>query len=252
MIKALIYGASGKMGNVVKEICDSDNGISAVCGIDGRNIENGLKIYHSFEDMREAIDVIIDFSSPSALTDIMQYATQNKVPVVLAATGYTDEQNAYIKECAASTAIFKTANFSLGVNLLCRLAKKAAETLGESFDVEIIEKHHNKKVDAPSGTALMLANSINSGLEQKREYLYGREGKVGKRGNEIGMHAVRGGTIVGEHEVLFCGEDEIVTLAHSARSKRVFAAGAVKAAKWLYGKANGLYGMDDLLKDILQ
>ncbi|MDE6850217.1 MAG: 4-hydroxy-tetrahydrodipicolinate reductase, partial [Clostridia bacterium] len=154
-----------------------------------------------------------------------------------------------IDGAAKQVAIFRTANFSLGVNLLCRLVKRAAETLGEKFDIEVIEKHHNQKVDAPSGTALMLADSASSAFEGGKSYMNGRAGLCGKRGNEIGMHAVRGGTIVGEHEVLFCGEDEIVSLSHSARSKKVFAAGAVKAAKWLAGKPAGLYDMTDLLDD---
>ena len=147
--------------------------------------------------------------------------------------------------------MFRTANFSLGVNLLVALAKKAAVVLGENFDIEIVERHHNKKADAPSGTALMLAEGINDALEIKRPYVEGRSGMVGARGDEIGIHAVRGGTIVGEHEVMFAGEDEIVTLSHSARSKRVFAAGAVKAAKWMAGKTSGLYDMTDVLKDVL-
>ena len=173
------------------------------------------------------------------------------MPAVIASTGYTPEQLEEIKAASEKVAIFRTANFSLGINLLCELVKKAAETLGEKFDIEIIEKHHSQKVDAPSGTALMLADSANSAFGGSKPYVNGREGIVGKRGNEIGIHAVRGGTIVGEHEVLFCGEDEIISLSHSARSKKVFAAGAIKAAKWLAGKKAGHYDMKDLLGDVL-
>jgi len=164
------------------------------------------------------------------------------------ATGYTDEHIKMINDAAKKTAVFKTANFSLGVNLLVKLVKEAAQTLGEKFDIEIIERHHNKKVDAPSGTALMLAEGVNAAYDGGKPYLNGREGAVGKRGNEIGIHAVRGGTIVGEHEVIFSGEDEIITLSHSARSKRVFAAGAIRAAKWVCGKPAGLYDMTDVLE----
>ena len=150
------------------------------------------------------------------------------------------------RSCSKKIAIFRTANFSVGVNLLVKLVKEAAEALGEQFDIEIIEKHHNRKVDAPSGTALMLADGANAAFGGEKEFLYGREGAVGKRKSEIGIHAVRGGTIVGEHDVMFAGEDEIITLSHSARSKRVFAAGAVKAAKWLVGKSSGKYDMNDV------
>ncbi len=252
MIKALICGANGKMGGVVKELMLADSQIVPVCGVDVTPANDvNFPVYSDFAGVNEKIDVIVDFSSPAALVGVLAYATTHGVPVVLAATGYTQEQLAQIDLASKSTAVFKTANFSLGVNLLCKLVKQAAETLGDAFDIEIIEKHHNKKADAPSGTAVMLAESANAAFDNGKPYLYGREGVVGKRGKEIGVHAVRGGTIVGEHEVLFCGEDEIVTLAHSARSKRVFAAGAVKAAKWLVGKGAGKYDMDDLLQDIL-
>lgn len=251
MINALICGALGKMGRVVEQIMLAEDGISPVCGVDITDRDYGMPVYPSFDKVKETVDVIVDFSSPAALQSIMDYAVKNEVPVVLASTGYSKEQLEFVDECAKKTAVFKTANFSLGVNLLCKLVKQAAETLGESFDIEIIEKHHNKKTDAPSGTALMLADSCNSAFGGKKDYMNGRSGAAGKRGNEIGIHAVRGGTIVGEHEVMFCGEDEIITLSHSARSKRVFAAGAVKAAKWLYGKPAGKYDMDDLLEGIL-
>ena len=163
---------------------------------------------------------------------------------MLAATGYDERQLKQIEDASKQVAVFRTANFSLGINLLLKLVRQAAETLGESFDIEIIEKHHNKKADAPSGTALMLAESANSAFDNKKQLLNGRKGK---RGNEIGLHSVRGGTIVGEHEVMFAGEDEIITLSHSARSKSVFAAGAIKAACYLAGKPAGKYSMEDII-----
>ena len=248
MIKVAVCGACGKMGANILELLEGDSEAVAFCGIDARggNI-GGLKVYSSFEDIEENPDVIIDFSSPAALEGELKYAVENNVPAVIGSTGFTAEQLEKIKKASEKVAIFKTANFSLGVNLLCELVRRAAETLGEKFDIEIIEKHHNKKVDAPSGTALMLADSANSAFDSGKPYVNGREGICGKRGNEIGMHAVRGGTIVGEHEVMFCGEDEIITLSHSARSKKVFAAGAIKAAKWLAGKPAGLYQMKDIL-----
>lgn len=246
MIKIAICGACGKMGMNIAELLSGDNEAEYFCGIDPRG---GDKVYKTFKEIGSKPDVIIDFSSPAVLSDELEYAVKNNVPAVIGSTGFTPAQLKEIDEAAKKVAVFRTANFSLGVNLLCQLVKRAAETLGEKFDIEIIEKHHNQKVDAPSGTALMLADSASSAFDGGKEYVNGREGICGKRGREIGMHAVRGGTIVGEHEVLFCGEDEIVTLSHSARSKKVFAAGAIKAAKWLAGKPAGLYNMTDLLND---
>ncbi len=246
MIKIAICGACGKMGLNIAELLSGDTEAEYFCGIDPRG---GDKVFKTFKDIEGKPDVIIDFSSPAVLSDELEYAVKNNVPAVIGSTGFTPAQLKEIDEASKKVAVFRTANFSLGVNLLCQLVKRAAETLGEKFDIEIIEKHHNQKVDAPSGTAIMLADSAASAFDGGKEYVNGREGICGKRGKEIGMHAVRGGTIVGEHEVLFCGEDEIVTLSHSARSKKVFAAGAIKAAKWLAGKPAGLYNMSDLLSN---
>lgn len=250
MIKVAVCGALGKMGANIAELLENDGQARILCGVDrAAGVVCGATVYPSFDKIDGKPDVIIDFSSPAALDGELEYAVKNGVPVVIGSTGYTAEQLDKIKASSEKIAVFKTANFSLGVNLLCELVRRAAETLGEKFDIEIVEKHHNKKVDAPSGTALMLADSARQAFEGGKDYLYGREGQCGKRGDEIGIHAVRGGTIVGEHEVLFCGEDEIITLSHSARSKKVFAAGAIKAAKWLAGKPAGMYDMSDLLKD---
>lgn len=250
MKKALILGINGKMGNTLCRLLQDDGEMQAVCGVD-LHAKDGLPpVYASFNDVKETPDVIIDFSSPAVLKSELSYAKAHNVPVVLAATGYSEDDLKEIENAAKSVAVFKTGNFSLGINLLTKLVKKAAETLGENFDIEIIERHHNRKVDAPSGTAIMLAESANSAFGNEKPYVNGRSGICGKRGNEIGVHAVRGGTIVGEHEVSFAGEDEIITLSHSARSKSVFAAGAIRAAKWLCGKPAGKYDMDDLLKDI--
>ena len=213
MINVLICGIGGKMGENLVSLLKDDRQAQVVCGVD-------------------------------------LHTSEVNVPAVLAATGYTAEDLKFIDKCAEKIAIFRTANFSVGVNLLVKLVREAAEALGEKFDIEIIEKHHSQKVDAPSGTALMLADSAKSAFDGGKDYLYGRVGNVGKRKSEIGIHAVRGGTIVGEHDVMFAGEDEIVTLSHSARSKRVFAAGAVKAAKWLVGKPAGKYDMTNVLENI--
>lgn len=247
MIKVLVCGVCGHMGKNVSELLNSDKDAALFCGVDPMGESNDIKVYKSFKDLPEKPDVIIDFSSPAALKEELAYCVECGVPAVIGSTGFTDGQLEEINKASKKVALFRTANFSLGVNLLCKLVNQAAEILGENFDIEIIEKHHNRKKDAPSGTALMLADSANQAFGGGKPYLNGREGICGQRGNEIGIHAVRGGTIVGEHEVLFCGEDEIITLSHSARSKKVFAAGAIKAAKWLVGKPAGLYSMQDIL-----
>ena len=245
MVNILICGAGGKMGSTLLELLESDTQAKAVCGVDIHTPANvHIPIYETFDEVKEKVNAIIDFSSPAALTDELNWAVKNGVPVVLGSTGFDCGHLKIIDESAKKIAIFKTANFSLGVNLLIKLVREAAEALGDKFDIEIIEKHHSLKADAPSGTALMLADSANTG---NKNYLFGRGTTSGKRKNEIGIHAVRGGSIVGEHEVLFAGEDEIVTLSHSARSKKVFAAGAIKAALFLAGKPAGKYDMGDII-----
>lgn len=248
MIKILICGIGGKMGGKVCEVLKDDRSAKVVCGVETKaSGEITVPVYADFENVREEVDAVIDFSSPAALAGELEWAKKKHVPLVLAATGYNEEQLRQIGECAKEVAIFKTANFSLGVNLLVELVNEAARTLGEEFDIEIVEKHHRLKADAPSGTAKMLAESANKAFGGQKKCLYGREGIVGARGTEIGVHAVRGGTIVGEHEVIFAGEDEILTLSHSAQSKKVFAKGAVAAAKWVAGMPAGLYDMKDML-----
>ncbi len=248
--RIILCGACGKMGGNVLSLLAEDNDAIAVCGVDLYPREIGIPVYTSFADVKEDADVIVDFSSPIGLAERLEYAKMHKLGIVLAATGFTADDLALVDEYSKEIAVFKTANLSLGVNLMQALVKAAAQVLGDNFDVEIIEKHHNLKKDAPSGTALMLANSVNEAFEEKKELVNGREGIVGARTKkEIGMHAVRGGTIVGEHEVMFAGEDEIITITHSARSKRVFAAGAIRAAKFLNGKQAGMYEMKQLLDE---
>lgn len=250
MTKILICGIGGKMGENLIKLTDGDEQAEIICGVDLHAHDIGVPVYKSFDEVKEKPDVIIDFSSPAALKAELDWAVKNNCPVVLASTGYSADDLKLIDETAKRIAVFKTGNFSLGINLLVKLVKKAAETLGDGFDIEIIERHHNQKVDAPSGTALMLAESARSAFEDGKPLLNGRDGIVGKRGKEIGLHAVRGGTIVGEHEVMFAGEDEIITLSHSARSKKVFAVGAIRAAKWLVGKPAGKYDMNDVLENL--
>ena len=250
MIKILINGANGRMGKKVYDATLSANDVKAVCGVDlVANLKNAdYPVYDSFSAVKEEVDVVIDFSAPASLDGIIAFAKQRKIPAVLCATGYTEEDMQKVKALSKEVAIFRSANMSLGVNVLIDLVKKAANAL-YGFDIEIIEKHHNKKVDAPSGTAVMLADAIKEELPEKF-CVYGREGIVGKRNeNEIGVHAVRGGNIVGDHDVIFAGENEVVTLSHQAFDRAVFASGAVRAASYIYGKSAGMYDMTDLLNN---
>lgn len=248
--KILLCGACGKMGCNVLSLLATDEEAEAVCGVDVFPKEIGIPVYKRFADVQERADVIIDFSSAENVEERLRYAKEQGMGIVLASTGFTAEDLATIDEYAKYIPIFKTANLSLGVNVMQALVKAAAQLLGDGFDVEIIERHHNLKKDAPSGTALMLADSVNEAFGGTKKYVGGREGIVGARDKaEIGIHAVRGGTIVGEHEVMFAGEDEVITVTHSAASKRVFAVGAIRAAKFLKGKAAGRYEMKDLLTE---
>ena len=250
MLKVILSGCSGKMGSVITDIISEDNEAQIVAGVDPF-FKEGLKypVHPTFNELPEA-DVIIDFSNPAALDNILEYSVKNGVALVAATTGYTDIQIEKIKAAAKKIPVFFTFNMSLGINLMTSLVKKATAVLGDSFDIEIIEKHHNQKIDAPSGTAIMLANAVNKVLDNRMIYEYDRHSKREKRSkNEIGIHSVRGGTIVGEHEVIFAGNNEVVTLTHQAFSKNVFATGAIKAAKFLSGKKPGLYDMNDLINE---
>lgn len=248
MIKTILCGCSGKMGGFVYEATKSQNDIKVVAGVDKYNNGQGFPIFNSFADINVESDVIIDFSNPVLLDSILGYALKNKVAVVIATTGYNNEQIEKIKTAAKEIPVFFTFNMSIGVNLICSLAKKAATILGDGFDIEIIEKHHNQKIDAPSGTAIMLANAVNEVFDGKKVYEYDRHSKRQKRSNsEIGIHSIRGGTIVGEHDVVFAGHDEVITISHAAYSKEVFAVGAVKAAKFISDKPAGLYDMNSIM-----
>lgn len=249
MVNILLSGANGHMGRVIADIVGGREDCTIVAGIDINTDQYGaFPIFKCPQDCRVKADVIIDFSHPAALDGLLSYAWETKTPLVVATTGYSSEQIAQIKAAADNIPVFFTFNMSLGINLLVELAKKATEVLDGQFDIEIVEKHHNQKIDAPSGTAIMLANAINETAGNQYEYVYDRHAQRKKRDKkEIGMHAIRGGTIVGEHEVIFAGRDEIITLSHSARTKEVFAVGAVNAAVFLKGKPAGLYDMSQLI-----
>ena len=249
MTNIAISGCNGKMGRIIYNcICERDD-CQVIAGIDiNTNQYADFPVVSKPSALPVKPDVIIDFSHPSTLESLIEYALTNNVAVVFATTGYSEEQIAKIKTAGEQIPVFFTFNLSLGINLLVELAKKATAFLGGQFDIEIIEKHHNQKIDAPSGTAIMLADAINSVLDDSYHYMYDRHSQRKKRDKkEIGIHAIRGGTIVGEHEVIFAGHDEVITLSHSASSKEVFAVGSVNAAVFLKGKSAGLYSMSDLL-----
>lgn len=250
MTKIIINGCNGKMGKAVATAINSREDCCVFAGVDIYNkVENPFPTFDEIAEITGG-DVIIDFSNPSSLPDLLEYAVSAKTPIVIATTGYSDADIENIKEAAKAVPVFFTFNMSLGINLLCSLAVTASKILGNGFDVEIVEKHHNQKVDAPSGTAIMLANAINEANGNKYNYVYDRHSVREKRSdNEIGMHAVRGGSIVGDHDVIFAGHDEVITLSHSAYSKEVFAVGAVNAAVFLATKKPGLYDMKDLINN---
>ena len=249
MTKIILSGCYGTMGRVIKDICDKDKDVEIVAGVDAYNAnEYFFPVFASFDEVNVNADVIIDFSNPALLDSLIAFSKSNSVPAVIATTGYDDEQLEKINNASKEVAIFFTFNMSLGINLLIELSKQATKVLGNDFDIEIIEKHHNQKIDAPSGTAIMIANAISDTLEEKPLYEYDRHSKREKRPkNEIGIHSVRGGTIVGEHEVIFAGTDEIVSIKHQAMSKKIFACGAVNAAKFLADKSAGIYTMKDII-----
>lgn len=252
MTKIILSGCMGRMGKAITNIVAESQDAEIVCGFDIRDGDCGYPVYSDYSSVSVDADVMIDFSHPSNLSNLLTYAQKNRLPVVVATTGLTEDQKKELADAAKIVPVFFSANMSLGINLLIRLAKQAAKILEGSFDIEIIEKHHNKKIDAPSGTALAIADGISQSLSEKPEYIYERHSVRKPRSkNEIGLHAVRGGTIVGEHEVLFAGPDELITLAHSAQSREVFAQGAVRAAMFLSKKDAGFYTMDDLFSDLV-
>lgn len=250
MTRIILSGCCGKMGTAIRNLAAGRNDLEIVAGVD--KYDNGactFPVYESFDKLDVEGDVIIDFSNPSMLESMLEYCISSSTPCVIATTGYTDEQIEQIKLASNKVAVFFTFNMSLGINLMIELAKKATQILGDNFDIEIIEKHHNQKIDAPSGTAIMLANAISEELPAAVKYEYDRHSKRAKRDKaEIGIHSVRGGTIVGEHEVIFAGHDEIVSIKHQAMSKEIFAAGSLNAAVFLSDKKQGIYDMSAVLK----
>lgn len=250
MVKVIMHGCNGKMGQTISSLIAADEEIEIVAGIDA--MDSGKNDYPVFKNISECTveaDAVIDFSVAAAVDGLLDYCAEKKLPCVLCTTGLSDTQLEKVKATAEKTAVLKSANMSLGINMLLKLLKEAAQILSPAgFDIEIVEKHHNQKLDAPSGTALALADSINEEMGGSFEYVYDRSQVRQKRdAKEIGISAVRGGTIVGDHDVIFAGADEVITFSHRAYSKTVFGKGAIQAAKFLAGKSAGLYDMADVI-----
>ena len=240
------------MGQAIVRASEGDSDLRILAGIDinASSLQAACKfpVYQSISEVPARADVIIDFSHHTALPSLLEYGISTGTPIVVATTGHTDGEKEMMLDASKKVAIFFSGNMSIGINLLIELCKTAAATLGESFDIEIIEKHHNKKLDAPSGTALMIADAIASEREES-EYVFDRHSeRKAREPKEIGLHSVRGGTIVGEHEAIFAGENEIVTISHSAASREIFATGALRAAVYLAKKEKGLYNMTDMIE----
>lgn len=250
MVRAIMHGCNGKMGRVITGIVKEDKEIELVAGIDAyTEVPNDYPVFEKLELCDVEADVIIDFSNAKATDSLLDYCVEKQIPVVLCTTGLTEEQLKKVKEASTKVAVLKSANMSLGINLLMKILKDATKVLATAgYDIEIVEKHHNQKVDAPSGTALALADSINEAADNEYHYVYDRSQVREKREQkEIGISAVRGGTIVGDHEVIFAGTDEVIEFKHTAYSKAVFGKGAVEAAKFLAGKPAGHYDMSDVI-----
>jgi 4-hydroxy-tetrahydrodipicolinate reductase len=250
MTKIILRGCNGKMGEVITQLVEEDDKAAIVAGIDvSMSREHKYPVYYSFMQCNVAADVIIDFSSPVNTRDMIDYAIERGIGIVLCTTGFSKEDQELIDEASKTIPILRSANMSMGINLLLKMVKEAAKILSDAgFDMEIVEKHHNRKVDAPSGTALALADALNESLNNQYEYVYDRTNiRAPREKKEIGISSVRGGTIVGEHDVIFAGSDEVIEIRHTAYSKAIFAKGAIQAAKYLPGKKAGMYSMDDVI-----
>jgi 4-hydroxy-tetrahydrodipicolinate reductase len=252
MMRILIHGCGGQMGHVLADVINDSPDAEIAAGIDVTVEQEAFSfpVYTAFADCDDAADVIIDFSSPESLEGLLEGAKQKNTPLILATTGHTDDDKTLVRNRAEQLPIFQAANMSVGINLMYELIRTAATVLGDGFDIEIVEKHHNRKKDAPSGTAYALAHAVNRAFANSKRYVFGRHTRDERRKPEdIGIHAVRGGTLVGEHQVLFAGKDEVLEINHSAHSRRIYAVGALQAARFMVGKPPGYYTMTDLIAE---
>lgn len=255
MYRFIISGCNGHMGQVVARLCEENEQVTVVAGWNRTPVQkNGFPVYADPMEYMGTADAVIDFSNPANLSSLLRWCTEKQTPIVLCTTGYSSEQLEEINRASRKIPVFRSGNMSLGINLLVELVKKAVAVLGMDYDIEIVERHHNRKVDAPSGTAVMLADAAAEVVKYDAQYIYDRQSVRKRREkNEIGISSVRGGNIVGEHEVIFAGNQEVLELKHSALSRDVFAEGAVKAAIFMSGiKSPGLYDMKDVLAEVLK
>lgn len=251
MVKIILSGCGGRMGQAIEKLVQGMENCQIVAGFDVAELKSSFPVFLNPMDCDVKADAVIDFSHPSCLGNLLAYAKKTHTPIVVATTGLSPEQHEEMRKASEEVGVFFSANMSLGINLLLDLVSRATKLLEGSFDIEIIEKHHNQKLDAPSGTALMIADKIKESMSSEPEYVYDRHAvRQKRRKNEIGLHALRGGTIVGEHEVLFCGQDEVIEIKHSAASREVFAAGAIRAAEFMAQKPAGFYNMQDLVNQM--
>lgn len=251
MVKVILNGCSGKMGSVISNLAETKfPNIEIVAGIDRNNeIQRSYPIYKKAEDCNVEYDVLLDFSRADSLKGLVEFSKKTKKPLIICSTGYTEEDLAFIEESSKEIPLFRSANMSIGINLVNNLLKKVAPILYENFDIELVEKHHNQKVDAPSGTALLLAHTIQDSLKEETNLIYGRQGSAKREKNEICINTVRGGGIIGDHEVIFAGDGEVIEINHKAISREVFAIGALKACEYMADKTqSGKYSMDDVLQ----
>lgn len=249
MIKIVLNGCSGKMGKMITDCAANFKNLEIVAGIDKFPSNTSYPIFETPQDLNLDYDVLLDFSRADALHNLLELTKKNNKPLVICSTGFSQEDLALIDEKSKSLKLFRSGNMSLGINLISSLLKKITPLLYGNYDIEIVEKHHNQKVDAPSGTALMLADSIKNSIEDTTKYVYGREGTSKREENEIGIHAVRGGGIIGDHEVIFAGTGEVIELTHKAISREVFAVGALKACEYMASVTKpGLYDMNDVIE----
>jgi len=250
MLNIILHGCNGKMGKTLQNLISKEADLSVIAGIDPEMGSEPVpfKLYMSPLDCETKADVVIDFSRYDAIEDLLTYCVKSRVPVVIATTGLGDREHEMIWKASEEIPVFHSANMSLGINVLSKMLKAAVPTLEEDFNVEIIEKHHCKKIDSPSGTALLLANAVNDAALNKKDLVYGRHSKNDQcKLTDLGIHSVRGGSIPGEHTVIFAGPDEVIELKHTVYSREVFAHGALKAAKFIVNKSSGLYSMEDMI-----
>lgn len=248
MTKIILSGCNGKMGKVISGLVNNFPDLTVVAGVDKNTESSNYPVFSSIGECTIEADVILDFSRPDALDSLLKYAKEKNIGIVLCTTGFTDEQLTQITEASKEIPVFRSANMSIGINVVNKVLRNISALLYSNFDIEIIEKHHNQKVDAPSGTALLLANTIKNSIPEETEFVYGREGIAKRTHKEIGIHAIRGGSIVGDHDVIFAGQGEVIEISHKAISREVFAVGALKACQFMYGKGKGFYSMDDVVK----